>query len=314
MRLFPLFLMLFWLGLSAVACSPSAESPTSTPMPNPTETTAPTPTPDVPAGISIQRLDDCQHVSLSAETNPIILYDADHNALDGWSHITSTSGEFAGLQQPREAYTIGSANRAPDPTCGDQPTYQVVLVKKLADWDRQHANGLEPRLPNGELTFGEVDSLILDLKVDSDRTYLPTPAALAVAFGEQLTQAQLAEWESGQVNLGLTLLEPGFNNQAVASYNLGTIVAIDPAQYADQWIRVTISAEALDAYLEENYARTDVDSAEIANHDVIGLRINPETQNGSVLRSYVQDAFDPATPEQFKEMGLSLRTVAITRK
>jgi hypothetical protein len=63
-----------------------------------------------------------------------------------------------------------------------------------------------------------------------------------------------------------------------------------------------------------NYAPTPANLDDFAGNTILGLRINPETKSGSVIRSYLQDDFDDTVPENFKEMALSFAKVEIVLK
>jgi hypothetical protein len=188
-----------------------------------------------------------------------------------------------------------------------------VLAKKTYDWDRQHANGMESSFPTEELTFGEVDSLVLVLRLDPARTHLPSAQDLAAAYGDRLTAQQLAELDSGEINLELTL----FGEGATADQpfmNAGAIIAVDPAQAAAEWVRVQVPRADLMFYTEENYVRTEVGSDEWQDLRVQGLRINPETAEGLTVRHFVLDDFDvQAKSELFKEMALTFALIEVGR-
>ena len=250
----------------------------------------------------------------TSATNRLTLFDSQTNRLYGWNHIIDGAKEFDGLQLAAADYKVSAANGQIDPACANNTVFQVILVKKYADWDRQHLNGIEPQFLYEGITFGQVESIVLDLKIDSQMSSLLTSPELETFYGEYLTQEQLAEWDTGKVNLGITLFEKGFDNQSTPSFTGTIIVEIDPKQYADQWVRITIPAENLTYFEEMNYSPTPANLADFANNTILGLRINPETKNGLVIRSYLQDEFDDTVPEHFKEIALTIAKVDILLK
>lgn len=230
----------------------------------------------------------------------------------GWNHVNGV-GSFSTVAQPVGAYRISAENWRADESCAGAKTLVTVLAKKTYDWDRQHANGMESSFPTEELTFGEVDSLVLVLRLDPARTHLPSAQDLAAAYGDRLTAQQLAELDSGEINLELTL----FGEGATADQpfmNAGAIIAVDPAQAAAEWVRVQVPRADLMFYTEENYVRTEVGSDEWQDLRVQGLRINPETAEGLTVRHFVLDDFDvQAKSELFKEMALTFALIEVGR-
>src|SRR5699024_7185538 len=113
----------------------------------------------------------------------------------GWSHA---SGDI-GLAQEVGAYRITTEHAGPDPTCDGVTTLDVVLAKKLVDWDRQHLNGMEARFPGAGLTFADVTDLVLELRLRPEQTVLPTTAQITAALGGALTAEQVAGIDDGRV-------------------------------------------------------------------------------------------------------------------
>lgn len=229
-------------------------------------------------------------------------------AVTGWSH---TSAAETSLALDHTQYGLLRANFAPDASCGGQNTLDIVLVKRLVDWDRQHMNGIEALLPPRTVRFQDVTDITLELRLVPELSSIPDPEDLAAHFAEVLDPEEVHELDTGKVNLELTL----FGEKANAErpfLNAGTIIEIDPAEWSDGWVRVTVPLETLDAYTEVAYQRT---AAELADHPeltVRGLRINPESASGRTLRHHQLDDFEVgATPELFKEMALSIALVEV---
>jgi hypothetical protein len=262
---------------------------------------------------TIEKIQDCGTQEANNQAK-LTLFDHQNNRLYGWSHIMDGPKEFDGLKLTAADYKVSAANSQTDPTCNNNTIFQTVLVKKYADWDRQHLNGIEPQFLYEGITFGQVESIVLELKVNSAASSFLTSAELKTLYGGYLTDEQLAAWDTGKVNLGITLFEKGFDNQSTPSFTGAIIIEIDPEKYADQWLRLTIPAANLTYFEEMNYAPTPANLDDFAGNTILGLRINPETKNGSVIRSYLQDDFDDTVPENFKEMALSFAKVEIVLK
>ena len=226
----------------------------------------------------------------------------------GWSHTSPAETSLA-----REASSYGQrrAAFAPDGTCGGQNTLEIVLVKRLVDWDKQHMNGIEARLPPRAVRFADVTDITLVLRTRPELSTIPSPEKLAEHFADVLTPEEVAELDTGKVNLELTLFGEGLTVEH-PFLNAGTIIEIDQGTWDEQWVRVTVPIEALDGYTEVAYQRTPADLADYPELFVRGLRINPESVGGRTLRHFQLDDFEVgATPELFKELGLSIARVEV---
>jgi hypothetical protein len=232
--------------------------------------------------------------------------------IGGWSHVNGV-GSFATVAQPVGAYRISAENWQPDDSCAGAKTLATVLNKKTYDWDRQHANGMEASFPTEDLAFGDITDIVFVLRLDPELSHLPSSEELTAAYGDLLTEGEVARLDSGDVNLELTL----FGEGATADQpflNAGTIIAVDPAQAADGWVRVQVPRSALTFYTEDNYVRTEVGADEWSTLRVQGLRINPETAEGLTVRHFLQDGFDvKAKPELFKEMAITFALIEVGR-
>ena len=230
----------------------------------------------------------------------------------GWNHVNGV-GSFATTKLEVGDYAISAENWLADPTCAGAKTLATVLAKKTYDWDQQHANGIESQFPTEHLTFGDVTDLVLVLRFDLERSHLPDAGELDAAYGDLLTEAELASFDSGQINMELTL----FGEGATADQpfmNAGLIIEVDPDQAAQGWVRVQIPRWQLSFYTEENYERTEVTASEWQDLTVQGLRINPETSSGMTVRNYLLDDFDvTAKPELFKEMAVTFALIEVGR-
>ena len=251
---------------------------------------------------------------LATQANPdaiAVLADPEWR-VGGWNHVNGV-GSFATTKLEVGDYAISAENWLADPTCAGARTLTTVLAKKTYDWDQQHANGIESSFPTEHLTFGEVTNLVLVLRFDPERSYLPGADELSAAYGDLLTPDQLASFDSGQINMELTL----FGEGATADQpfmNAGLIIEVDPDQAAQGWVRVQIPRWQLIFYTEENYERTEVTASEWQDLTVQGLRINPETSSGMTVRNYLLDDFDvTAKPELFKEMAVTFALIEVGR-
>lgn len=265
----------------------------------------------------IEFLSDCP--AFESDPSEFVLYDGRTNLLQGWSHV-STDETFKRLKRPVSAYAVDRGNWQSSQECGAEKVFSAILVKKLGNWDGSHANGIEPLFERAPIALGDIEAVILELKLDSEKTTLPDRAALHQHFAFAATPEQLNALDQQQYNLGITLFEKGFRDQNSATLNAQTRVAFNPDTQSDQWLRVTIPIAKMHTYLEQHYAPRDIVLGDYVSTPIIGLRINPETHSGKVVRNINGlpwqggDAQAVAKNELFKEMAIKLRKVALRIK
>ncbi|MDQ2624470.1 MAG: hypothetical protein M3Y20_04845, partial [Actinomycetota bacterium] len=229
-------------------------------------------------------------------------------AVTGWSHASPAETLLA---LDPAAYGLRRASFAPDDECGGQNSLEIVLAKRLVDWDKQHMNGIEAQLPPRSIRFSDVTDITLELRLRPDLSTIPSREQIAAHFADVLDPSQLDELDTGKVNLELTLFGYGLTAER-PFLNAGTIIEIDQDEWKEQWLRITVPIETLDGYTEVAYQRTPADLAEFPELFVRGLRINPESASGRTLRHFQLDDFElGSTPELFKELGLSIALVEI---
>ena len=184
-------------------------------------------------GYSIETIAKCEPNLDEAKGNTLVLFNGHKNVLSGWSHVKN-SAEFKGLNLPLERYGIATSNSQADKSCGGANTYQAVLVKKYADWDRQHANGIEPHFLSDAIKFGQVDQIVLEVKLNSATSTTPTPAKIKAVYGNHVKgDDALDAWDAGKANFSITLFEQGWEEQDNPSFTAARFIEIDQAKYAD---------------------------------------------------------------------------------
>ena len=226
--------------------------------------------------------------------------------MTGWTHTTNgKTNEWKNTKLSGADYsnpTHGKANS----DCNDVDTLNMVLVKKIADWDHQHANGFESHLITKNIGFAQVDSIIVDLKINSARTSIPTQKQLIDTYSTYTTQNNITGLDSQKVNIGFTLYD---------GTNLGAadIIELDQALYADKWIRVAIKLSSIKFYSETNYVRTTKKPEDFANAIIKGLLVVGENKTGNVLRGNISN-WNESVPESFKEMDVSIKKIEFLLK
>lgn len=282
-------------------------------------------------GFTLQRIDNCGANDV-ASAKSFVVFDNNVNSVTGWNHAGTAS-----YAAPYDKLSLTSASdralyNVPgvtdiDPTCNDSKTQSLVLIKKLADWDKQHSNGIEPSVAAAGRTFADADKIVIELKINSAKTKLQTKAQLKTIYGSTLTDTQYDELDMGKPTFGISLV----NAKPAAEADMvefQRFVEIDPAIWADKWMRITIPVEQMDMFTDVNWKRTPTTVTAQAATIVDRLRINPEIYGsrttdpfkwGNVIRNLVGGPDDPTfaalkLPETFRELGITVKKIEIVWK
>ncbi|RYY75121.1 MAG: hypothetical protein EOO52_12530 [Gammaproteobacteria bacterium] len=271
------------------------------------------------AGFSVAEIKDCGlNISEpSSDDYYLIIGDYDtgtqnHTILDinGWNHTANGSMiEWTNLSNAASTYNFSSTTAA-NADCNNVDTLNMVLVKKIADWDHQHANGIEKAISTAGKKFGDVENLIVDLKINSDKTLIPTVTSLKdIYVPTYVNETTINNLESGKVNIGITLYD-GFGTTVLSGTR---IIELDQTALADKWIRVTIPIAELKFCSTTNYNCTTKTLANLSDTVIDGIRFVAETKSGLVLRNSIS-TWSSTTPETFKEVDLSIKKVEFQLK
>lgn len=278
-------------------------------------------------GFALQAIATCTEGAAPGADTTTVFEDQGEvqGSLTGWSHVAANAaGEFNGLalETTDPLYAVPGVVAA-DATCGGASTVRNVLVKKFGNWDHQHANGIEPSLTSQNKTFSDVNSIVLEFKINSQNTVLPSQTYLAAQY-DQLTPAQIAQLDSGKVNLAVSVISPRSatdHSQGDTTGQAERYIEIDPVNF-DRWLRVEIPFEDMNFYTVDNYAKTLSDLSTLASTPVDVLQINPEIYGnrrapsqigtfGNVVRNF--NGTDYA-PEIFKEIDITIKKVEVNWK
>ncbi|HEY7773286.1 MAG TPA: hypothetical protein VIC26_08885 [Marinagarivorans sp.] len=255
----------------------------------------------------------------SPDASEFVVYDGRTNLLQGWNQA-SAHQTYAALKRAPSDYAVDNSGWRLIQECGQEKVFSALLVKKLGNWQGNHVNGIEPLFERAPIALGDIDAVILELKLDRAQSSLPKRAAFHAHFAFAASPEQLNSVDQQDFNFGITLFDAGFRDQAVATVNAQTRIALEPDIYGDQWLRVTIPVDQMATYLEQHYAPTDIALKDYADTPIIGLRINPETHSGKVVRNINGAPWQGeqekavAQNEMFKEMAVQLRKVALRLK
>lgn len=230
-----------------------------------------------------------------------------------WNHVGTVNSkpipnEWDNITLSAANYNI-PGNAATNSSCNNVDSVNTILVKKIANWDRQHSNGFGRSFTSFGQKFGNVENLVLDVKVNSAKTKMHTPAELKTVYTSYLSNTSVIDTiEAGKVNLGLTF-ETSNNLRAAIT------IEIDQALYADQWVRITIPASSLRYYEDINYVQTTRDASLFSNLVINNLLVVAETRTNAVLRGSISGWNENTPPpERFKEVDISFKKIELQLK
>lgn len=224
----------------------------------------------------------------------------------GWNHTTNGSTtEWVNLKHPGSTYNFGTT-AAVNESCNNVDTMNVVLVKKIADWDRQHANGFERNILAHGYKFGDIQNLVIDLKVNSAKTSVPSVEALKTTYAPYVNAATVEALDEGKVNIDFTLHDG-------ANLYGKTIIQLDQTSLSDKWVRVTVPLNKFTLYEEINYNRTNKTVEDVSNTVISRILVVGETKKGAVLRGNIAN-WSANVPETFKEMDISIKKIEFQLK
>ncbi|WP_340679895.1 hypothetical protein [Paraglaciecola sp.] len=232
----------------------------------------------------------------------VVLYDPHTNRLSGWNHTINFASEFIGLQHPAMHYRVDGG--VPD----EHAFYSCTLVKKLGDWDHQHANGIIADITNNKLLFSQIAGIEVLIKIDSASSFLPTQQQILDTYGQLLDVTQLSPLDDENVYLSFALYGPV---SATMTFNASYLLKLNAKTELDQWLKVTIPSTQLTTYTEEQYEEYPISHAAASNQPITGLRIMAETASTKVVRNLLLARFNDDTPKLFKETSLSLQYLGV---
>jgi hypothetical protein len=227
-------------------------------------------------------------------------------SISGWNHATNGSTtEWKNLKLAGSTYNFSNSAKV-NSSCNGVDTIDMVLVKKIADWDHQHSNGFERNILAHGYKFGDIENLVFDVKINSAKTSIPSVDSIKTTYASYVNAATVDALEDGKVNIGITL---GDSTDLAGAI----IFQLDQATLSDQWVRVTIPMSKLSFYQEVNYVRTAKSQADLSNVVIKRMLVVGETKSGAVLRGNI-NPWSSSVPETFKEMDLSFKKIEFQLK
>jgi len=229
--------------------------------------------------------------------------------ISSWNHARHFNHEFVDLTLPAKNYDVNVVQQQ------DHVEISTTLIKKLANWQHQHSNGIKVMFLNKAISFSKLTSVDFYLDNAPEQSVIPNKLQLQTRYQNQIAK-QLVDpaWfeqllnEHGVINVTLF----GEHNDvakittAIASYQL----VLNNKHNNGEAISLPLAAFSL--YQQQNWQETQVSLDDIKDEVVVGMLITAETVNGKTLRSYLQDNFEESMPESFLELAIKIKNLAIT--
>jgi hypothetical protein len=249
-------------------------------------------------------------VSYKNNANEVVPIQADK--IQFWNHAVTNPEKYEGLLKSAEKY---------DPIIGtdkDSTQIQITLIKKISNWHQQHSNGLKIHFNSADLTFGDLEAMFVSVSLDNDASLVLSKEKLFQRYSEGITSGLIQKnWfdelisEYGIVNI--KLFGEHHENQDIetvfANYQL-RINSTMIKQYQNTEIPIVL----FDLYRQKNWQEQSVSLDEIKTAKVLGMLITAETNNEKTLRSYMQDMYSKRVPENYIELALSMKGIALITK
>lgn len=278
-------------------------------------------------GYTVSKINNCGVSSPESEMSTVV-FDSDTNGITGWSHIRTSapynllsySGDWAQYNVPGPV-TI-------DASCNDTNTQKVSLVKKYANWDQQHSNGIEPSIVSANKTFADIQSIVIEFKLNGSVSAIPSKDEVMQKYGDVLTDTEYDQLDKYMAAFSVIVMDQNGGNASSLSLQAERYVELDQTTMADQWLKIVIPFEEMNLFTTQDYARSN---ANIENHASVvadRLQIVAETYGtrddinnvGWVIRNFLSEqewtalAGEASYEETFKEISLTIKKVEVIWK
>ncbi|MCJ8313825.1 MAG: PKD domain-containing protein [Saccharospirillaceae bacterium] len=238
--------------------------------------------------------------------NYVILSDSKFPSGTGWNHISTYFNEFSPvISQAGNDYNIATNFNGSASDCNDTNTHDSILVKKFADWDHQHANGINYST-SGNPSFADFESVVIDLFIDSSQTVLPTMSEIKSTYSSYINDSQATSMDDGEFHLQLIL-------KSSNDYS-GSIDIALTRDDLDKWLRISVPKEKMDLWQEVSYNRVSKTISQMNSRSISSIQLVAETQSRQVVRNFTDGSpgWDTNTPKLFKEEAIRIKYIGLT--
>jgi len=230
-----------------------------------------------------------------------------------WNHLATYPQEYpqhiTAEQRQAKRYQLSYSVLSP---CNQPKSLATTLVKKVANWQRQHGNGLEFNLASSNTTFASVGSLHLRLKLNTRHSQLPNNTEVGSALAPFISDEILTDLDDENGYLRFTFYGRNHANTDVATIYGDIILRLSPIEHGDHWLNISIPFSDLSYSSQINYQAQPATTEQLTQEPIKGLLITAETKNGKTLRHYLLDDFPKNAPEITKEIAIEIEQILIT--
>lgn len=240
--------------------------------------------------------------------------------LSGWDHLTlnqmNEDDKVFSFKNKYQDYAIHKNISVNENQTNTQ--IHTVLLRKIADWDKQHTNGLSLNFEKYQLTFSQLLSLSFTLAIDEGKSFIPSVNSANQHFSIPLHKNTinvnwLNELLAEPPMLKITLVGSDHQDQKIKTpiaqfsypilqFNNSQLINIRPLELSYYW--------------QKNYLKAKTDLAQIGDETITGALITLDTANNKTLRSYLsgndRDNFPSYIKEMYIELATSITDPAIT--
>ncbi|BCE03254.1 PKD domain-containing protein [Marinicellulosiphila megalodicopiae] len=235
----------------------------------------------------------------------------------GWSSPNDNSTDksaFIGYLRSADFSVYNMANDyngfADD--CNNVRTLNDILLKKFNMWGNQHPTGIQLWINDNKMRMADIDTVVVDMRINSALTVLPTMQEIKNTYAGILTSAQVEDMDDSEYHANLILnlgRNPGENegeNQALVDLHF-------TRNDLDKWMRVRIPIEKFRTYYTLNYQDQSRSLAQLANLTVGVVTFMGETKTRKVAQNYGVNNIE-SIPKLFKEMPIEIKSIELSRQ
>lgn len=259
----------------------------------------------------------CLWGAACSEPDPaaFVVYDSRSGPVRGWSHIVTQPEAFPLLASEKSKYAVDLRSMVADGSAAVPSIFRTVLARKMSDWGQQHANGIEPVFFDRPMLVGEVQSVIIRLKLNTEDSSIPALGQLLEHYEGILANEEVESLDNGRPCLGLAFVGEGYGDQGVESLKAVYSLVFDPASDFDKWMEVEVPLLDFTFGFEKDYSLREVARSKVFERRFVGFRIAAETTGGGVARNILGERWEESVPELYKELSVSLERIeTITTK
>lgn len=237
-----------------------------------------------------------------------------------WNHIAAFPAQYHRVKSSPDLF-YPRINETPEGTF-----INVSLVKKMANWEQQHSNGLKVLFSSSKvmtkseenITYGDIKALSFQFSLDKNMSYIPSTKQLEQEYAEKIVAGLIKkQWFDELVTdygvLNIKLFGEFHEDQAIETVMANYQLPIESSMlHSAQHINLPLTY--FDFYQQKNWQKQPVSMHQIHKIKVLGMLITAETKNQKTLRNYMQATYTSDMKETYIELAVSFNNMALIFK